>query len=344
MDYLSDNSGRGFFQIASEHEKLVPRYVLDAVIDKEAAAELADTDFADTVNRRFPLNSPADTWLSAAYLAKNAEQLRPVMRQHIGEQIKKAAVTWGIVNDVAAIVDAITQQLVEKVAAEDYGYADGKTKMYPLFSEHAVKLAGDHFAEHRTKYPLEMRRQIARQIMSKAASYGVTVPDCVRREAGYGMPRREVVAAELLERARYIKDAEVSAAVANLSELVATMPMDELYPALDKIAEIVEAADRTEGLNKLYGKKLMPIADTLFDIDPKTASALSEDAVELGPYVFSAAKLAELNPSVFSEVFGDDFVTRVTVDGKIASDRLADELNSAQTPNKNAFVRQLQQL
>jgi hypothetical protein len=170
----------------------------------------------------------------------------------------------------------------------------------------------------------------------------VKVADVVRREAGQGMPRRDTLMAELLERAHLAKDAEVAQAVANVNEMIATAGMDELGEVLDKVAEVVDALDHAEGLNLGYGKRLLAPADFIYDMDSKEAEAVTEDSVELVQHVFSLQKLAELPPGVFADVLGADFVSRIkTADGKIDLTKLADELYSLPRPDKSALEEHL---
>jgi hypothetical protein len=348
MDVLHDLSHRTWYQLGTQFEKLVPSYVLDEpLLTKESADGLPDRNYADDGRRLFPLDSPANVWLSAAYFAKHAHQpgsyVAP-LRTHIESRIKTAAAVYGISEDVASIMEAITRLPEEKKAsASDYGWVNGNERRYPMFDKNGVIKAAQYFVENRQLYPLEMRRTIASAIMRKAAEFGVEAPGAVRREAGHGMPRRDTLMAELLARAEMCKDAEISQAVANVNEMIAVSGMDEIGEVLDKVAEVVDALDNAEGLNLGYGKRLLAPADFLYDMDMKEAAAIAEDSVELKNYVFSIQKLAELSPAVFGDVLGEDFVMRIKqADGKIDRSKLADELYSLPTPDKAALEDHLQ--
>jgi len=353
MDILHDSSHRTWYQLGTKFASLIPVYVMDSEMQtKEAAEKLADREFADDGRRLFPIDSPAATWLSAAYFAKNAGAAYiPVLKTAVEARIKQAAGVYGIADDVEAIMAAVRTPDAVKSAADDdsnYGWvqktAAGTERRYPMFDEVGVMKAAAYFVENRRHYPRDMRSTIAKAIMAKAAAYGVKVSDVVRREAGIGMPRRDTVMAELLERAHLCKDAESSAALANLNELVATAPMDELSGELDKIAEVIDTVDRLSGLDRDYGRRLLSPADFLYDIDPKVAEAALEDSVELARNVFSVTKLAELPDSVFSDVLGEDFLARVKTAEKIDKIKLADELYSLPAPDKRALEDHLQLL
>lgn len=348
MDVLHDSSHRTWYQLGTQFEKLVPAYVLETEMPtKEAAAELPQRQFADDVRGLFPIDTPASTWLSAAYFAKNANACgyKSAYAQYVERRITQAAETYGIDNDVTAIMAAIRQPPTVKQASDsDYGWVTPTERRYPMFDSEGVTKAAAYFAENRQRYPAEMRKTIASAILQKAAEYGADVPAVVRREAGHGMPRRDTLMAELLARAQMAKDAEVSQAVASVNEMIMVAGMDELSTVLDKVAEVVDALDRAEGLDTQYGKRIMAPADFIYDLDVKEAEALVEDCVELDKYVFSLQKLAELPMTVFSDVLGEDFVSRVkTAEGKMDVSKLGDELYSLPQPDKAALETHLHQ-
>ena len=73
MDVLHDKGHRLWVQLGTKHAELVPDYVLDYQLPEEKEAEsLPDKLFADSHRRLFPIDSPAATWLSAAYFSKHA--------------------------------------------------------------------------------------------------------------------------------------------------------------------------------------------------------------------------------------------------------------------------------
>ena len=350
MDALHDNSHRIWINLANQHEALIPAYVMEAsLLEKEAADALPNRNFADTTGRLFPLDSEADVWLSQAYFCKAAEAYTPALREHIQAQIKRAAEVFGIAEDCDRIRTAITAPVQEKQASDDcWGWveksASGEviSRSYPMQDAEQAKMACDHFVENRSKYPFQMRRTLAQNIAKQASAFSVEIPDEVRRESGQGMPRRETLMAELIDRSHLVKDAELAIVLLNMNEFVATVPMEELLPNLEKVAEIMEAVDETEGLHRQYGRHLLSPADVVFDISVKSAEAFSDDAVELDKYIFSLTKLAGLAPAVYSEVLGDDFAARITKDGKVDQEKLANELSSMIRPDKIALEQYLE--
>lgn len=342
MDILHDSSQRTWYQLGTKFASLIPEFVLDSEFpEKEAADRLGFREFADEGRRLFPIDSPAAVWLSAAYFAKNAEEgYKPVLRDAVEARIKQAADIYGIRKDVDAIMTAIRGDGQTKQASGDgdYGWVSGKERKYPMFDADGVKKASAYFTENRFMYPAAMRKAIAGAIMQKAALYGVAVDDCVRKEAGHGLPRRDTLMAELLHRAELAKDAECSAAVANLNQLLACASAEEMSDMLDKVAEIVDAFDQIEGFDRQYGKKLLSPADILYDIDMKAAEEAVQDSVELHRHVFSLKKLAELSVDVYEAALGEDFAGRIkNAEGGVDRAKLGDELFSLPRPDRAAL-------
>ena len=285
MDQLHDNSMRTWVQIGDQHEQLIPPYVLAYGLNKEASARLPDTLFVDPARRLWPVDSKEATWLSAAYFAKRAaaQELpyRRVEQQYVRDALLKAADLYGVKKDVDAILAAFEPVATKQAEDDDANYGwvmvdkvSGQvlSRRYPMFDAAGVKLAADYFADNRAKYPMSVRREISGRIMQKAAQHGIAYQDlnaAVLREAGYGIPRKDVLMDELYERAHLTKDAECAILLANINEMIAGLSDAELAQNLQKIAEVVDAFDNAAGLTKHYGVKVQMPSDFIFDIQLK---------------------------------------------------------------------------
>lgn len=343
MDILHDSSHRTWYQLGTKFASIIPDYVMDSEFPtKEAGDNLGFREFADEGRRLFPIDSPAAVWMSAAYFAKNGEAAySPVLQTAVEARIKQAADIYGIRKDVDGIMAAVRTAFTEKQASDgdsNYGWVRNGERKYPMFDATGVKKAGAYFTENRFMYPPAMRKAIAAAIMDKAAAFNVTVDDAVRREAGHGLPRRDTLMAELLHRAELAKNAECSALVANINDLLSCASPEEMGEMLEKVAEVVDLFDQIEGFDKHYGKKLLSPADILYDIDVKAAEEAVQDSVELNRHVFSLKKLAELSLDVFEAALGEDFVSRIkTAEGKVDKAKLGDELFSLPRPDRAAL-------
>ena len=347
MDIFKDNSHRIWYQIGQELGKDIPSYVLDHEVNVKRAASLSDREYADDLLRKYPIDNPADTWLSAGYIVKMAQAgyISEPKYSNLMTRVKEAAQIYGVLEDVNTLVERLTAVEETKEAGDDdYGWVDGDDKKYPMFDARGVAKAAEYFETNKYHYPTDMRRTIARSIMRKAAEYEVELKQDLRKDAGMGMPRRDTLMAELLGRARMYKDAETSTAIAKLNEYVASVGAEELDAELDKLASLVEEADRSEGLYREYGKTILAPSDFIYDIDASEAIKLADDAVELNKYTFSLSKLAELSPDIYANALGDDFAERVQSDGKVDMSKLADELYSMPRPDKAALELYLEEV
>ena len=341
MDIINDGSHSVLVSISDNYG--LPEYVKKAedIFTKEASDKLPVSLFADQVNRRYPIGSKADTWLSAAYFAKTAGEdgYSKAMKESVRLNIKAAAAAFGIAKDVDDIMERISTPVAEKRAEDDdLNYGDPSTKMYPMFDSYGVKLAGEHFADNRNNYPLDLRRRIARNIMRKSAELAVDVPDVVRREAGLGMPRLDFMSIQIIDRANRAPTEKMAEAMTNLNKGLMAATMSDLIPVLEKAAEAIAEFDQAVGLDLQYGRTVLAPADFLFDVSQKQAQDYAEDAVQLGKEIFSAVKLAELPEELYSETLGDDFLGRVKSAEGIDSSKLADELNSLPKPDQAALL------
>jgi predicted KAP-like P-loop ATPase len=84
-------------------------------------------------------------------------------------------------------------------------------------------------------------------------------------------------------------------------------------------------------------------SDFMFDVTLKSAEEALEDAVELDKHIFSLSKLAELSPSVYEAILGEDFVKAIVKSGSttIDKEKLADNLFSLPKPDKSALEEHL---
>lgn len=349
MDFTDDTLHSTLMQI--DRGAKTPDYVLDSKpMSKEASAELPDALFADRVNRRYPIDSKASTWLSAAYFAKTAEDdnySSATMRGIVEKTIKLAADRYGIRNDVDEVMEAMrAKPAVKKASDDESNYGWPSERKYPMFDEHGVKMASSYFAENCFNYPPAMRKEIATRILQKCAEYGLEANDTVRREAGQGFNLRDDVAIELLDRVKVAShdNAEVAGAMANAVAALMGMPMGEYEKGIEKFAGMLDRFDEELGFADKYGSRFRSPMEIFHGRSVKEAQAALDDMVELGPHVFSITKLASLPMSVFTDALGDGFADTVkTAEGTevIEPKKLGKALKAADAPARNALYRSI---
>jgi hypothetical protein len=122
LDWSSDNGKQLFHQIKLQHD--VPEYVTQVIRDEErhdklASAKASPNHFAvPHPEPRFPCHSKAAAWLSAAYFAKQVDDMSDTQRK-VGETfLVKQAAFWGIASDVAKLLSNEIDQM-KKAASYD---------------------------------------------------------------------------------------------------------------------------------------------------------------------------------------------------------------------------------
>jgi hypothetical protein len=143
---------------------------------------------------------------------------------------------------------------------------------------------------------------------------------------------------EILERSKMAHDAESAVLLANINNMVAEMPIEDLGQSLGKIAEVLEAFDVAEGLRFKRHTKLLSPSDVVFNIPLKKISSALADAVKLNKHIFSLTKLAELSTGMYEDMLGEQFVSRIVNEhGKIAPEKLAEQINKLNLESKDAL-------
>jgi len=312
MDITEDNLRATLYHVCKDG---VPDYVNNAkILSKEAAEKLPDSLFADRTNRRYPIDTKANTWLSAAYFAKTAENdnySTKTMKDYVESVIKLAADKHGIRKEVDDVMSRLRAKPAVKSAADDesnYGWP--AEKKYPMFDARGVKLACSYFDDNAFKYPPSMRKEIAKRIFTKCAEYGIQPSDRVRAESGEGFQMREFVAAQLADRVRAAGNRgnlKMASALADVMQALLSRPMKGYVGDMDKVAGILDGFDRLNGFDDAYGTRFHSPAEVFHGRSIKEAQAMLDDSIRMGDHVFSITKLAGLPLDLFTDALGDDF-------------------------------------
>lgn len=324
-------------------EESAPAYVKSASFPEVEPPAPRHAFFADAASRELPCNSREETWASARYFAKHAgEERYRSTRADVEYNLQKAAQVYGIADDVAKVLTHTEE--VKTASDKDYGWVREGERKYPMFDAHGVKLASEYFEANKFKYPFPMRNEIAKNILRKAAEFGVEVPDGIRKTAGHGVARPDNVINELTIRAELCSDPDTGLALAKMAEHVAENGAEALSGATEKIAELVEDTDIIENWRGRYGKDMSAPEDFLFDMDVKQAEAIVNDVVEIGGDALSLSKLAELPDEVFDNVLGEGFAESVKEAGAIDPRKLGEALAAKSVEDRNELSAALRRL
>ena len=320
-DVLNDNSHATLYKIAGMLDFKLPKYVEDGIpLEKEAAERTCSALFADDINRKYPVTDKANTWLSGAYFAKTAgDNYRPSEYRRIAGRILKAASLYGIEQDVADVMGAIAMATVKEAEAKademykesEACYGEPETMGFPMFDKSQVKQACDYFDANAYAYDWRRREKIAKNIMRKAAEYGVSLPETVRREAGAGFPRIDFLAENLLSREAELERRGLSKMAGDMRrtiKIICEADPEDLMSQLEPLRSVVSGMDEMSGIDSEYGRRFLPPADFIFDVGDDEANELKEDTIPMCGQLMSAKALSSLPRRIFESVMSPSMV------------------------------------
>lgn len=268
------------------------------VATKDVASKLPTESFAlhaltkeGSRLKKYPMHTPADTWLSCAYFEKNAHKLPRQAARIAATHLKVACEKFNLdtkecISKLASNENPISNLYVEetdglrKVASQaiieprpsEGSYA--LPGMYPLFHEGHIKKATSYFEEHHRAFSTSDKHEFASNVLARAAELNISTEDHtfapLKKVAGdqYG----DRVEAQINLR-RKIVDGDVEATIS--LEKVA-MAKDKLEA--NKFAELLSAWDIENSMNNVYGKSIVDPYESTFDSITKESGYLWEDS------------------------------------------------------------------
>jgi hypothetical protein len=255
IDQISDKNHSKLHYLYSAVE--FPQFVKEAEITEYNRNEIPASAFADKYNRRYPIDSPASTWLSNLYFQKYAaEYYNDYQYSEIKDKLHKAANLWNVDLDYK-----FKKEFIEKNAADNTHtimYKHGSqilAKVHICAPEDLEKVAEDILINYK-KYTYDIRKNVAQQILKTAVDMNITFErDCqsaLEKTAGWGVGTTDHVLNILNTRKNLLKDkTEICGKIDESIEMVKKAEDRGFvkYAALQKIAGFVDAIDRLTDLH-----------------------------------------------------------------------------------------------
>lgn len=321
-DQTTDLTGQRTHRLFQLYEQ--PEYVKTAALQERCSdAVIPLASYADPANKLYPCDSPASTWISAAYFYNDGNNDRDVEAR-----LLKAAGHFGRLADV----QRLKQQVQAKAAGvqlelpdEDFAlvrkFEDGTTdRKYRLSNAGEVKVAAEYLCKHRADFQFADRQTIAEKILKKAEYFGVGLGanhDVLDRIAGNGLAPSDEVADMLRTRARVAmtKNAELGTALSQMADAVATN--SEQFSQFTKRAELaaaVDVVDRELGLVARYGQGVLDFPeDTIFAVTEKQAAEVMVGRVTLPTgNSYPPNAFDQVPVSLFRDTLGDHVANAVS--------------------------------
>lgn len=276
MDFYTDHGSFLIRLFGQPNGVELPEFVKEAEYDEESLVEsLPSTSFADSINRRFPVHTPADTYVSAAYFyGKTAGA-----DKNIEANIQKAAAIFNIFNEIEDVKSVALEHSVPtetKTASSGIDWSidvDGYQCSGSTVEQ--LEYRSKEFIGKYASYSFEQREEIASALLEVAEKIGATVPNGIRSLSKVGNCDREILKAAIDQRALAVPDNRNKTAMSiNISDLFGTEgnPSQE---EMSKLADILNEFDTQYGLNRRYGRGVIePHFAVWSDHSVKTAGIL----------------------------------------------------------------------
>lgn len=301
MDFYTD---QGAFMVKLLHSTSVPDFVKTSQYDtEESVNSLPDVAFASPEDRHFPIHTPANVYLSAAYLHGKSATLNP----EIDAAIQKAAVLFGIEEDVTAVVK-LAQSYREsrtKVASPSSNWEfETKTASFAGSGLEHLKTAATRFELGLLSYDVKERTEIAQNLLKVANDLGVELPS-IDKYAGVAHIDPVRLEGELQARALALHDSrDTEAFLGKIAELqdAAEITQEEGF----KTAAFLDTFDRQAGLTRFYGSRLSDPHAAVFNT-PRAEHEAKTATLQIGEVTHKAADLKNVSMDVFTNVLGDTF-------------------------------------
>lgn len=281
--------------------------------DPEEIKSLPSACFADQANRKFPVHTRQDAYLSRLYFSKNASEYKDVKYASlVGENLEKSAAFWKLDTEYV-----LKQKPMDKTASASYSIpiqdsAGGTIDRWVLNTPRDFEKAAIQIFENKNMFSFPQRSSVAKKMLQiplrKEANLTPEVSEYLEKAAGYGMNTRENVLDVLMSRSVLynMKNHEFGDRMAQLADKVAS---EEVTPnLLEKIATVIDICDRELHLSKHYNNgRMSSPEEELFIYTEKVANDIKSANIRLtNGKVMALDKLAEdkLN-RYFEEYIGE---------------------------------------
>ena len=264
---------------------------------------LPNTCFADTANRKYRIDSPANAYESMSYAIKTAG-----VEPHVIGRIKKALDLYGVEPPVPELTK-------EAAAFEEVVYVLPEYNKLPVKTAADIKLAEDAVLRNRSKLKTTTLANACNRLVKLAGKNGMEVSPDTMQLAGLTQCDVEKTASWIEARGNITNNRTFY----KLADRVRGPGGPTSRADLVKLSSAVDQLDRKFGLDRYYNKKLPDPLQTVFS----TKIAMSA-VVDMGSCSMPLSTLAKLPVSFYSDVLGDDVADEITKDGKVDEGLLAE--------------------
>jgi hypothetical protein len=304
IDQFSDPSFRKLAQIIRRHPE-TQELIKTAEMDPEANGQRPSSAFADSVNRRFPIDTPDHAVLSRLYMEKQAGVSPEVL-----DACDKALDLYGVELDLEEKL--ATTKAAAPFDPDDYLLPEIRRMVVKTAED--VATAADVICQNHRTFDIDSRARACTRLVKKAADHGVPLPPDILKFAGVTMCDVPTLRDWIGARAAATTDPTIRWGYDKLASELESFPAlcgdrDELIKVAAAIGELDEAA----GLGQHYDRRLPDPLRTVFN-----TTKVADDMLELAGAQVPVDQLLSIPPEIYQDVFGEDLAAEfVGPDGDI---------------------------
>jgi len=256
----------------------LPDFVKEApAAEEQNFDKIASDVFADNAQRRYPLDTKSNTWLSRMYFEMDKEAYDKGCAKVVSDRIDKAAKFWGI-NETQVL--PVQEKEAYEIPLTSNGQVIHKVRIEN--SDH-YKQAAEDLCKSFDKLAYRNRREYARGLYLAPDAFRGDIPEdqseYIEKAAGFGMCTRRQVGQSILNRVCLLTNRPAYAD--KLTEIGTSLPEEITPKLLDKVAEVLDNVDRDCDFVRYYGRGLNTPEEELFYVTEKTASLLKDEMIIL---------------------------------------------------------------
>ena len=279
-------------------------------LTKAATASLPDESFADRYHRAYPIDTPANVYISNAYFTNKKAALEEKWGSsyvaEVEDRIKKAAEITNLTKELEAYNTVVIEKAASDYSEQHVASFDDNGVAYELFPYKTaadISKAAEVFAKHIKEYPFGWRQEIAQNFVKKAEELGVEeLPELVCKYGGLYYPDARSFTDELTRRMNKLSSETDKAEYVKCIEKAATADSRSAAMAVCQEAYMIEKkAGAYE--NVLVYRQLGDIVDKCFPLSIyKIAELLN--VIEMAGEPYAVTDLQKVSKDIYKEAFG----------------------------------------
>lgn len=323
----------------------MPDYVKSAsVLTSEEAQGLRSDCFADSVTRKFALDSKANCWCSALYFYGNQCNTSPTSKQ-AELKLVNAARVWGISDDVETLKRAFESSTIPVSYAMSFEYRGSTVNRCPDHTKEAATASAEWLFANRFKFPVEVQKQAATRLLAKADTLKLDMQvsgylDRLANSDTYSNVNCKIAMAitDRLGGIPSVKWTELEDELLKVANDLNSKPF-EICSNPSLIAGALEAIDVRHGLNSKWGSSLAHPVDACLRANIAKVAADAGSLVHLttGTPV-DLARISDHQLEKGLKIAGDDFLSYCQTDGlNVDRSKAAEILPTLPKPEARRF-------